>query len=187
MTKQRPTAPASGTDDAEAFRAAVRDVTPLASAPVVAGLVRPKPRVRLRKAAAAAAAADLDASMPLASSADAVTGDAALSFQRAGVRLQVMRRLRRGLYPLDDEVDLHGLTQTAARSELADFIATALRDVRLPVSGGDLLCSACELFDRARDPCGDPETADDGEEDAPSRNSVCDGADVLLGFDHAAA
>lgn len=126
MTKQRPTAPASGTDDAEAFRAAVRDVTPLASAPVVAGLVRPKPRVRLRKAAAAAAAAaaaDLDASMPLASSADAVTGDAALSFQRAGVRLQVMRRLRRGLYPLDDEVDLHGLTQTAARSELADFIA----------------------------------------------------------------
>ena len=123
MTKQRPTAPASGTDDAEAFRAAVRDVTPLASAPVVAGLVRPKPRVRLRKAAATAAAADLDASMPLASSADAVTGDTALSFQRAGVLLQVMRRLRRGLYPLDDEVDLHGLTQTAARSELADFIA----------------------------------------------------------------
>jgi DNA-nicking Smr family endonuclease len=57
------------------------------------------------------------------STADVVTGDGTLSFQRAGVRIQVMRRLRRGLYPIDDELDLHGFSQTAARSELADFIA----------------------------------------------------------------
>jgi DNA-nicking Smr family endonuclease len=55
--------------------------------------------------------------------AQAVTGDGPLSFQRAGVRLQVMRRLRRGLYPIEDELDLHGLTQTAARARLADFLA----------------------------------------------------------------
>lgn len=58
-----------------------------------------------------------------ASDALAVTGDGALSFQRAGVRIQVMRRLRRGLYPIDEELDLHGLTQMSARARLADFLA----------------------------------------------------------------
>ncbi len=53
----------------------------------------------------------------------AVTGDEALSFQRAGVRMQTVRRLRRGLYPIEDELDLHGLSQSAARQQLADFIA----------------------------------------------------------------
>jgi DNA-nicking Smr family endonuclease len=117
--------------DAEAFRAAVRDVTPLAQTPAAAGLARPAPRVRLRKNAPSATE-NLDASMPLvgslaahetASAAQDITGDATLTFQRAGVRTQVLRRLRRGLYPIDDELDLHGLTQTAARSLLADFIA----------------------------------------------------------------
>jgi DNA-nicking Smr family endonuclease len=74
---------------------------------------------------------NLDEAMPLigelaaldpASTADAVTGDGVLSFQRAGVRTQVMRRLRRGLYPIDDELDLHGQNQSAARDQLAEFI-----------------------------------------------------------------
>jgi len=34
-----------------------------------------------------------------------------------------MRRLRRGLYPIEDELDLHGLNQTAARDHLAEFLA----------------------------------------------------------------
>jgi DNA-nicking Smr family endonuclease len=58
---------------------------------------------------------------------DAVTGDGTLSFQRAGVRTQVMRRLRRGLYPIEDELDLHGLNQTAARDRLSDFLRTQPR------------------------------------------------------------
>jgi DNA-nicking Smr family endonuclease len=117
--------------DVEAFRAAVRDVTPLAQTPAAAGLARPAPRARLRKNAASATE-NLDADMPLigplpedetASAGQAVTGDAALAFQRAGVRALVVRRLRRGLYPIDDELDLHGLTQNAARHQLAEFIA----------------------------------------------------------------
>jgi DNA-nicking Smr family endonuclease len=124
MAKQRST-------DSETFRAAVRDVTPLVQTPLAAGLAKPKPRARPRNTTASATE-DLDETMPLvsgqpaddaASTADTVTGDGALSFQRAGVRIQVMRRLRRGLYPIDDELDLHGLSQTAARSLLADFIA----------------------------------------------------------------
>jgi DNA-nicking Smr family endonuclease len=120
MVKQRST-------DVETFRAAVRDVTPLAQTPSVAGLATPKPRARLRNDTAPPAS-DLPLVSGLAAdesapAADTVTGDEALSFQRAGVRTQVMRRLRRGFYPIDDELDLHGLSQTAARGQLAEFIA----------------------------------------------------------------
>ena len=128
--------------DAEAFRAAVRDVKRLAQAPEAAGLSKPKPRGRRRKPPASATE-NLDETMPLVdgtaaaegTSTAAVTGDAALSFQRAGVRIEVMRRLRRGLFPVDDELDLHGLTQSAARNELANFLAHSrdggLRCVRI--------------------------------------------------------
>jgi DNA-nicking Smr family endonuclease len=133
MAKQR----SSGDDDddtaadAQAFRAAVRDVTPLAHTPSAAGLAKPRARARMRKTAVAGAE-NLDEAMPLigetalhgtVAAEAAVTGDEALSFQRAGVRTQTMRRLRRGLYPIEDELDLHGLSQSAARQQLADFIA----------------------------------------------------------------
>jgi DNA-nicking Smr family endonuclease len=145
MTKQRPTDRAAASavaDDTEAFRAAVRDVTPLVHTPAAAGLTKPKARARPPRIAADAAP-DLNDIMPLISDAaehgadsrDAVTADGALSFQRAGVRTQVVRRLRRGLYPVDDELDLHGLSQAAARSQLAEFLArsrdSGLRCVRV--------------------------------------------------------
>ena len=150
MAKQRsPSRSSIDTDasaadsDAEAFRAAVRDVKPLAQRPAAAGLSEPKPRGRLRKPRASTLE-NLEETMPLVdgqagvdetSTAAAVTGDAALSFQRAGVRIQVMRRLRRGLYPVEDELDLHGLTQSAALNQLADFLAHSrdggLRCVRI--------------------------------------------------------
>jgi DNA-nicking Smr family endonuclease len=117
--------------EASAFRAAVRDVKPLVQVPSAKGLAKPGPRARLRRPAPTAME-NLEDMMPLiatsssdqaARGADAAAGGAALSFHRAGVRVQVMRRLRRGLYPAEDELDLHGLTQTAARDSLADFIA----------------------------------------------------------------
>ena len=117
--------------DARTFRAAVHDVTPLAQTAPAAGLTKPKPRAR-RRGTSTSTTENLDETMPLVgslaadqgtSTPDAVTGDGALSFQRAGVRIQEMRRLRRGLYPIEDEMDLHGLNQTAARDLLADFIA----------------------------------------------------------------
>jgi len=116
--------------DASAFRAAVRDVKPLVQLPAAAGLAKVKPRARVRRAAGVVE--NLDDVMPLiptppsgeaASTEEAAAGGAALSFHRAGVRIQVMRRLRRGLYPIEDELDLHGLNQSVARDRLADFIA----------------------------------------------------------------
>ena len=125
MAKQRSTnriAADDIADDAKAFRAAVSDVTPLAQTAPAAGLAKSKPRARLRRDSLPAAE-DLGETMPLVGAADEVTGDAALSFQRPGVRIQVMRRLRRGLVPIEDELDLHGLSQAAARDRLAEFIA----------------------------------------------------------------
>ena len=134
MAKRRPTVRIAAADvaaDAATFRAAVRDVTPLAQVTSAAGLAKPKPSPRRRKTAAPATES-LDEAMPLVGPlaahettalTDEVTGEGALSFQRGGVRTQVMRRLRRGLYPIEGELDLHGLAQTAARDRLADFLA----------------------------------------------------------------
>jgi DNA-nicking Smr family endonuclease len=115
--------------DVHAFREAVRDVIPLTHTPKPEGLEARKPRPRMRRPAATHE--DLDELMPLlatdapmgvSESAGDSAGDA-LAFHRAGVRTQVMRRLRRGLFPTESELDLHGLSQAAARARLADFIA----------------------------------------------------------------
>jgi DNA-nicking Smr family endonuclease len=134
MAKQRSTDHGGDATDTQTFRNAMRDVRPLAHTPPAAGLAKPKPRVRVRESGAAGLD-DLDAVMPLLATGSAddaaapetligadAAGGGALSFQRAGVRTQVIRRLRRGLYPIEDELDLHGFTQTAAREQLADFL-----------------------------------------------------------------
>jgi DNA-nicking Smr family endonuclease len=121
--------------DTLAFRAAVRDVKPLKRTPEPKGLAKTRPRARVRMSAPAGNS--LDEVMPLLPvppvvpgagrsdappAAGAIGGGDALSFQRAGVRTQVVRRLRRGLIPIEDELDLHGLSQTAARYQLAEFL-----------------------------------------------------------------
>ena len=131
MVKQRSTdSTADATDDALAFRAAVRDVKPLAQTAKPDGLTKPRALGRRRPRAASGELAEtmpLIATPPLddrggSSAGDSIAGADALSFQRPGVRAQVLRRLRRGLYPIEDELDLHGLNQAAARDSLAEFI-----------------------------------------------------------------
>jgi DNA-nicking Smr family endonuclease len=121
MTKKRISDPESSAPADAEFRAAVRGVTPLAQSAVAPRLKKHAPRARLRKPSLASQE-NLDELMPLIAADPSVAGES-LVFQRAGLRPQVMRRLRRGLYPCEDELDLHGLHQTAARDRLADFIA----------------------------------------------------------------
>ena len=128
MTRKRTPDPESNAPADAEFRAAVRGVTPLAQADVIPRLKTHRPRVRVRKSAPAAAES-LEELMPLVAADIGVAGESLL-FQRAGLRPQAMRRLRRGLYPCEDELDLHGLQQTAARDQLADFIARS-RDAGL--------------------------------------------------------
>jgi DNA-nicking Smr family endonuclease len=121
--------------DTLAFRAAVRDVKPLAQTPEPKGLAKTRPRTRVKMPAPTGDR--LDQLMPLLPVPPALSGDAlsdapqavgvigggdTLSFQRAGVHTQVVRRLRRGLIPIEDELDLHGLSQSAARDQLAEFL-----------------------------------------------------------------
>jgi DNA-nicking Smr family endonuclease len=126
-------------DEALVFRAAVRDVTPLPTpAEPPQGAAPPRPRARRR-----APVAEPDSLGDLVGDlvGDVVAGDDApsaadpLSFRRPGVRDQTLRRLRRGRYPVEDELDLHGLSQAAARDHLAEFIAASrnagLRCVRV--------------------------------------------------------
>jgi len=134
--------------DTLAFRAAVRDVKPLAQTPEPKGLAKTRPRTRVRMSAPAGNSLDevmpllpvppidlSDGPSPAPQAAGAIGGGDALSFQRAGVRTQVVRRLRRGLIPIEDELDLHGLSQTAARYKLAEFLTysrnTGRRCVRI--------------------------------------------------------
>ncbi len=109
---------ASADDDRLAFRAAVRDVKPLKHKPKA--LVPAPPKVRRRRPAPVSAVVDLEAEMPLVD--PHLTPEQSLSFHRSGVRDQVLRRLRRGLVPVEGELDLHGLNQARARVLLADFL-----------------------------------------------------------------
>jgi DNA-nicking Smr family endonuclease len=118
------------TEEARVFRAAVRDVTPLATpADLPQGTARPRPARRRAPIVESASLGDVVAADDAPSAADP------LSFRRPGVRDQTLRHLRRGRYPVEDELDLHGLSQSAARDHLAEFIASSshagLRCVRI--------------------------------------------------------
>lgn len=53
--------------------------------------------------------------------------DAELSFARAGIGPDTLRKLRRGAWIIQDQLDLHGLRTDAAREALARFLHSATR------------------------------------------------------------
>jgi DNA-nicking Smr family endonuclease len=53
--------------------------------------------------------------------------DGDLSFRRPGVGADVVRRLRRGHWVLQSQIDLHGLRVDEAREALIDYLAACLR------------------------------------------------------------
>jgi DNA-nicking Smr family endonuclease len=115
-----------GPDDAEEaarlFRDAVRGVKPLgAGGPAP----RPKPRPRARFTRADRAAV-LRESLAAEPPDPALAGGEALVYHRPGVQSVVLRRLRRGEYRVQREIDLHGLTVAEARQALREFLIEAL-------------------------------------------------------------
>ncbi|TWO73437.1 DNA mismatch repair protein MutS [Caenimonas sedimenti] len=54
--------------------------------------------------------------------------DDALSFRRPGIGIDVARKLRRGHWSIQSEIDLHGLRREEAREALAEFLRNAVRD-----------------------------------------------------------
>lgn len=53
--------------------------------------------------------------------------DDALSFRRPGIGIDVARKLRRGHWSIQSEIDLHGLRSDDAREALAGFLRDATR------------------------------------------------------------
>ena len=114
-------------EDRALFRQAMRGVRRLAAGNHHASAPR-KPRARARFAHAERHAV-LRESMGMISPLDPVqeSGDALL-FQRPGTSEQVFRRLRRGQYRVEAEVDLHGLNAAHAQSVLREFLAECLHE-----------------------------------------------------------
>jgi DNA-nicking Smr family endonuclease len=120
-------------DERSLFRRAMQDVRPLKSSQrVVAPRRAARARPRLARSERAAgwresletpgsAAPDVSPGTDLF---ELQPGDE-LMFRRAGVPETVLRRLRRGLYHVDSELDLHGCTVAEARGRLAEFLQEA--------------------------------------------------------------
>lgn len=104
-------------DDREAFAAAMRDVRRLKpdnraslDAP------RPKPKADFSRAAREAL---LEESLQ---GPDAGEAGPEIAYRRDTVGLKTFRRLRRGDFALEAEIDLHGLGLAAAEAELKTFL-----------------------------------------------------------------
>ena len=110
-------------DEAELFRRAMQDVRPLKLTRRVESRARAaRPRARFARAERAAVLTEsLLAPGPLI---DAQPGDELL-YRRAGVSETVLRRLRRGSYRVEAELDLHGMTGAEGALQLAHFLQHA--------------------------------------------------------------
>ena len=107
--------------EAELFRASVSDVTPLRhSGRAVLDRPRPRPvptqRLRDERAALRDSLSD-----HVAWEIGTETGEE-LSFARSGIGAHTLRKLRRGHWAIQDELDLHGLTTLEARPLLVEFL-----------------------------------------------------------------
>ncbi|QKT02343.1 Smr/MutS family protein [Ectothiorhodospiraceae bacterium 2226] len=106
-------------DERALFRAAVADVIPLRHDRVPPPATSVPPRPRQLEADEQQVLRDLLSDEY--DLAEVETGEELL-FQRPGIQQTVMRRLRRGHYVVQGELDLHGMTVPVARAELAAFL-----------------------------------------------------------------
>lgn len=115
--------PTSDDEDLRVFRDAVRDVKPLEHETALADRPRPRPQARFSRADRQAVLMEsltADLADPSVGSGDE------LIFQRPGVQDSVVRKLRRGHYRVQAELDLHGLTVAEAKQALREFLADAV-------------------------------------------------------------
>jgi DNA-nicking Smr family endonuclease len=117
--------PPAHSDDADLFRASMADVTPLERSRNVEhkpALPRPVPAHRMLDDRAALKDS-LSDHLP---GYGAETGDE-LAYTRNGIGPQTLKKLRRGHWVTQDELDLHGLTVAEARELLVEFLDSCVR------------------------------------------------------------
>ncbi len=118
--------PAAGDPDVQLFREAVRDVKPLPAGAPATAADRPRPPLPVARFSRA------DRHAVLLESLDGRSGDPELAsgdelvYHRDGVQTSVLKKLRRGQYRVQAEIDLHGLTVAEAKQALREFLGDAL-------------------------------------------------------------
>ena len=107
-------------DDIDEFRRAISDAKPLKCDDRVPEMKsKPKPKARFTKADEREV---LNESLQDDIDAIELGSGAGLRFHRASVGRRTMRKLARGRYSVQAEIDLHGMTVAEAKPRLADFI-----------------------------------------------------------------
>jgi DNA-nicking Smr family endonuclease len=109
-------------DERRAFREAMSGVRPLPQRDAIAAPPRPRPLARFARADEREVLRE--SLLPPADPAVLDTGEE-LTFRRPGIREDVLRRLRRGQFAVESEIDLHGLGRHAAHEALREFMAEA--------------------------------------------------------------
>ena len=115
--------PKASPEDIELFRQTVGTVKPLGHDRIVTAPRRRAGRARFTKAERLAA---LEESLAGAQADALALSGEILSHRRPGVPESVLRKLRRGEYRIEGEIDLHGLTVVQAKRALHGFLAGAL-------------------------------------------------------------
>ena len=111
------------TEEARLFREAVRGVRPLAQRTPAPKPPKARPRAHFTRADRAAV---LRESLDTTHADPELLGGEALTFHRPQVQPAVLRKLRRGEYRVQREIDLHGLTVAEAKVALRQFLISAL-------------------------------------------------------------
>ena len=108
-------------DDSALFRQALGDVEPLKNDNRVRHKPERKP-VRVKSRTEQAVYDDVFSDAPVDECPDR------LSFARDGVQPSTLKKLRQGKLPIDNQIDLHGMTVEQARAYLLDFLAECETD-----------------------------------------------------------
>ncbi len=126
---KRPPDRAAPDDDAALFRAAVRDAVPLPAAARRLRAPARQPPVPVQSLLDEHTALAESRTAPLDADAALETGEEA-AYLREGLSRQVLRRLRRGHWVVQAQLDLHGLTRDEARAAVGDFLRESVRHAR---------------------------------------------------------
>jgi len=112
--------------DDEDFRKALAGVEPLAQ-PRRKPLARPRPLPLARQTQRDERAALAESLAGPLSVDDALDSGEELVFAREGLGRDVLRKLRRGHWVIEDALDLHGMNRVQAATALAEFLHRCLR------------------------------------------------------------
>ena len=111
--------PRSSTEDKNLFIAAMAEVTRLAEAP------RAKLNKKQKNAVEKKARAQTALVSGLSDSSEHLDAEHPQIFRRNGISSQILRKLKQGQWPIEAEIDLHGLNRDEARNLLDQWIDSA--------------------------------------------------------------